>query len=63
MEVYIDILMQVTKDKIQPLYKQKISQETIKILEQKITKVEASALKVFEERNTEVAVLMKSLNL
>ena len=39
----------------------KSSQETIQILEQKIAKVEASALKLFEERNTEVAVLKKSL--
>ena len=37
------------------------SQEIIKILEQKITKIEASALKVFEERNIEVSDLKKSL--
>ena len=40
----------------------KTSQDTIKLLEQKISKVEAAALKLFEEKKVEVATLKKSLN-
>jgi chromosome segregation ATPase len=40
---------------------QKSSQETIEILEQKISKIEASALKAFDERNIDTTVLKNSL--
>ena len=37
------------------------SKETIQILEQKISKMEASALKSFEERSVEISTLKKSV--
>ena len=37
------------------------SQETVEIIEQKVAKAEASALKSFQERNSDVDVLKTSL--
>ena len=44
----------------------KTSKETIDILEEKVTKAEAAALKSYEEKNTELAMLrnlVKGLNI